>query len=124
LIVEIEPTSISPALICSSAARDILVFNDLFSFTLTSILSRPLLPTDASEDPSSATLRPSLVTFTASCVASWSELIIVEISAVALAALSARFLISSATTANARPASPARAASIDAFSEEGWFFRR
>lgn len=81
------------------------------------ILSNPLLLTSASELPSSATRRPSLVTSTASFVASCNDRMIADISAVAEAALSARFLISSATTPKALPASPARAASIEALSE-------
>ncbi len=60
---------------------------------------------------------PSLDAVTASWATSCSALMIPAISAVALAERSARLRISSATTAKPRPASPARAASIDAFSE-------
>ena len=53
----------------------------------------------------------------ASLATSCSARMIAAMSAVALAERSARLRISSATTAKPRPASPARAASIDAFSE-------
>jgi len=49
-------------------------------------------------------------------VSCWSVEIVIEISDVALAVLSASFLTSSATTANPRPCSPARGASMAALS--------
>ncbi len=58
----------------------------------------------------------SLMEFTDSCVAAWIPLICWPISPVAFAVCSANAFTSDATTANPRPASPARAASMVAFS--------
>ncbi len=58
----------------------------------------------------------SLIALTNSCVADWIPVICWPISPVAFAVCSASAFTSDATTAKPRPASPARAASMVAFS--------
>ena len=70
----------------------------------------------AKPTPTSTCVTACSISFTASRALAWISWIICPISTVADVVLSASFLTSSATTANPRPVSPARAASMAAFS--------
>ena len=108
---------ISPVVaVCSSAAVAIWFTCMVTSFTWSRMLESAPSNRAASSIPLSVPLTPCSIEEMAALVSCWMARIMVPISLVALVVRSARARTSSATTAKPRPCSPARAASMAAFS--------
>jgi hypothetical protein len=116
-VAVIAVVTVRPAVRCSSVARAICPTSSTVSPTPERIFRSPVAPISATALLSSATRTLSVADATASCATSCSPRMMAAMSEVALAERSARLRISSATTAKPRPASPARAASMEALSD-------
>ena len=102
---------------CSPLARSMSATPPLTTSMPCRICPSAFSASPASRLPSSATFRPSVEAVTASRAVPCRPRTILAMSALAAAARSDSARISSATTANPRPCSPARAASMLAFSD-------